>query len=100
MFIVAKLVYDIAIFVLKRDVQLQLTNCCGQTAGWIKMVHGVEVGLSTGDFVLDGDPGPLSKRGLKIGEGAAKGKDPLPNFRPVCIVAKWLDASRCYLVWR
>ena len=25
----------------------------GQTAGWIKMVLGMEVGLSPGDFVLD-----------------------------------------------
>jgi len=31
---------------------------CGQTAGWIKMVLGMEVGLSPGDFVLDGDPPP------------------------------------------
>ena len=29
---------------------------CGQTAGWIKMPLGTEVGLSPGDFVLDGDP--------------------------------------------
>ena len=31
---------------------------CGQTAGWIKMPLGTEVGLSQGDFVLDGDPAP------------------------------------------
>jgi len=31
---------------------------CGQTAVWIKMVLGMEVGLSPGDFVLDGDPAP------------------------------------------
>ena len=36
---------------------------CGQTAGWIKMVLGMEVGLSPDDFVLDGDPAPLPKRG-------------------------------------
>jgi len=29
-----------------------------KTAGWIKMVLGMEVGLSPGDFVLDGDPPP------------------------------------------
>jgi len=29
---------------------------CGQTAGWIKMPLGMEVGLDRGDFVLDGDP--------------------------------------------
>jgi len=31
---------------------------CGQTAGWIKMALATEVGLSTGDFVLDRDPAP------------------------------------------
>ena len=29
---------------------------CGQAAGWIKMVLGMEIGLSPGDFVLNGDP--------------------------------------------
>jgi len=29
---------------------------CGQTAACIKMPLGMEVGLSPGDFVLDGDP--------------------------------------------
>ena len=38
---------------------------CGKTAGWIKMVHGTEVGLSPGDFVLDGDPALLPKKGAK-----------------------------------
>ena len=32
--------------------------CCGQTAGWIKMPLGMEVGLGPGDFVLDEDPAP------------------------------------------
>jgi len=36
---------------------------CGQTAGWIKMALGKEVGLSPGDFVLDGDPAPPQKGG-------------------------------------
>jgi len=37
---------------------------CGQTAGWIKMLLGMEVGLSPGDLVvLDGDPSPLQKGG-------------------------------------
>jgi len=35
---------------------------CGQTARWIKMTLGMEVGLSPGDFVLDGDQ-PLPKKG-------------------------------------
>jgi len=34
--------------------------CCGQMAGWIKMLHGMEVCLGPGDFVLDGDPDPPS----------------------------------------
>jgi len=36
---------------------------CGQMDGWIKMPLGMEVGLSAGDFVLDGDPAPLPKKG-------------------------------------
>jgi len=62
---------------------------CGQTAGWMKLILGMEVGLSRGDFVLDGDPAPSPKRG----------RSPLPNFRPISIVAKRLDASICHLVW-
>jgi len=47
-------------------------------AGWIKMPLGMEVGLGPGDFLLDGDPAPPSKKGAK----------PRPNFRPMSIVAK------------
>jgi len=36
---------------------------CGQTAGWIKMALGMEVGLIQRNFVLDGDPAPYQKRG-------------------------------------
>jgi len=38
---------------------------CGQTAGWIKMPLGTEVGLGSGHVVLDGDPAspPPEKRG-------------------------------------
>ena len=28
-----------------------------------------------------------------------KGRSPLPNFRPISVVAKELGASRCHLVW-
>jgi len=59
---------------------------CGQTAGCINMPLGMEVGLSPGDFVLDGDSAPSAK-----GDGA-------PYFRPVSIVAKRLDTTRCHLV--
>jgi len=36
---------------------------CGQTAGCIKMPLGMEVGVSPGDFVLDGDPAPQKEGG-------------------------------------
>jgi len=32
--------------------------CCDQTAGWIKMPLGTDVGLGPGHIVLDGDPAP------------------------------------------
>jgi len=63
---------------------------CAQTAGCITMPLGMEVGLSPGDFVFDGDPAPLPKMG----------QSPLPNFRPMSIVAKRLDGSRSHLAWR
>jgi len=34
-------------------------------AGWIKMPLGMEEGLGPGDFVLDGDPAPLPKKGTE-----------------------------------
>jgi len=39
--------------------------CSGQMAGWIKMPVGREVGLGPSDFVLDGDPAPLPKKGAE-----------------------------------
>jgi len=50
---------------------------CGQTAGYIKMALGMEVGLSPGDFVFDGDPATPEKRA----------HEPPPNFWPMSIVA-------------
>ena len=50
--------------------------CCGQTAEWIEMPLGTKVGLGPGHVVLYGDHLPL------------KGAQPLPNFRPISIVAK------------
>ena len=38
---------------------------CGETARCIKMPLGMEVGLSPGDFVLDGDPALLPKKGVE-----------------------------------
>jgi len=43
-------------------------------AMWIKMPLGMELGLSPGDFVLDGDPVSPPQKG-----GGAR----LPNFRPI-----------------
>jgi len=62
--------------------------CCGQTAGWIKIPLGMEVGLVPGHNVLDGDPAQPPQRGTA------------PNFWPVFVVAKRLDGSRCHLVGR
>jgi len=62
--------------------------CCGQMAGWIKMPHGREVRLGPSDIVLDGDPAFSPQRGR------------IASFQPMSIVAKWLDGSRCHLVWR
>ena len=40
---------------------------CGETAGWIKMALGMEICLSLGDFVLNGDPArPLNFRPMFI----------------------------------
>jgi len=38
--------------------QFSAIVCCGQTARWTKMPHGMEVGLGPGDLVFDGDPAP------------------------------------------
>jgi len=55
---------------------------CGQTAGWTKMPHGVEVGLGPGDFVFEGDPATLRK----------KGTPPPPNFGPCLLWPNgWMD---------
>ena len=35
---------------------------CGQTAGWIKMILGTDVGLVPRRIVLDGDPAPPQTR--------------------------------------
>jgi len=61
---------------------------CGQTDGCIKKQLRTEVGLSPGDFVLDGDPALSSKRGGT------------PSFSTTSIVAKRLYVSRCHLVRR
>ena len=49
----------------------------GQTAGWIKMVLGMEIGLSPGDFVLNGDPA------CRL------------NFRPMFIIVIVISSEHC-----
>jgi len=51
------------------------------------MPLSTEVGLSPGDFVLDGDLVPPRK-------GTAT------NFWPMSVVVKWLDGSTCHLIVR
>ena len=63
--------------------------CCAQTVGCIKVPLGVEVGLGPCHIVLDGDVVPPPKKGAQP-----------PNFRPMFVVAKRLDGSRCHLVRR
>ena len=36
---------------------------CGQTAAWIKMSLGTELGLGASDIVLDWDPAPTGRKG-------------------------------------
>jgi len=54
------------------------------------MALGMEVAVGPGNIVLDGNLAPSPKTGA----------EPPPNFQPIFIVAKRLDASRCNLVWR
>jgi len=61
---------------------------CGQMAAWVKMPLCMEVGLSPGHIMLDGTQLSLPK----------KGASPSPNFRPMFVLAKRLDGSRCHLV--
>jgi len=42
-----------------RTPQFSVRVYCGQTAAWIKMQLGTEVGVSLRDIVLDGDPALL-----------------------------------------
>ena len=60
----------------------------GQTAGWIKMALGLELGLGPGHIVLCG-PSSLLQTGCRA-----------PNFRSMSIVAKRLYASGYHLVRR
>jgi len=39
---------------------------CGQTAGWVKMALGTEVGVGPRHIVLDGDPAPLPQKRTEL----------------------------------
>jgi len=58
-----------------------------QTVGWIQMKLGMLVDLGHGHIVLDGELAPHPP----------KGHSP-PNFRPMSLVVKRTDRSRCHLV--
>ena len=110
---------------------------CGQTAAWIKMPLGMEVGLGPRHIVLDRDPAPPPKKWahgtaplpifgpcllwpngfmdedatlydgrpwpgqqcLRCGPSSTP-KGTAPKFRPMSVVSKRLDGSRCHLVRR
>jgi len=60
---------------------------CSQMAGWIKMPLGMEVGLSPGDFVLDGDPALPSPK---------MGAEPLsPIFGPFLLWSNSCNTAAC-----
>jgi len=54
------------------------------------MPLGTMVGLSLGDFVLDGDPAPFPKKEADVGGGS-------PNFRPAHVycgqTAGWIKIA-------
>jgi len=52
--------------------QFSALVCCGQTAAWVKMPLGMEVGLGLRNIVYDVDPATPRKRAHA----------PLPNFGP------------------
>jgi len=102
----------------ERNPQFSAHVCCGEMAVWIRMPLDMEVGLSSSDFVLDGDPAPPPKKGaqppiiriplgtevdLSLGDIVLDGDPappPPPQFSANVHVAKRLDGLRCHLVWR
>jgi len=56
---------------------------CGQTAAWIKMPLGTELGLGPDDILLDGDPAPPRQKG---------DRPPSPIFGPCLLWPNgWMD---------
>ena len=63
---------------------------CGQTAGWIMMPLGTEVGLGSGHTVLDGDPA-LSGKGRQ--------QPPLFGLRLLSQTAAHLNNGLALVMW-
>jgi len=57
---------------------------CGQTAGYMSIPLGTEIGLGPGDIVLDGDPAPQRK-----------GTRHLPLFGPCLLCQTVTQLSNC-----
>jgi len=55
------------------------------------MPLGMEVGLGSGDIVIDRDPAPPLQKGAEL---------PTKFSAHMFILAKQLDGSRWYLAWR
>jgi len=70
-----------------RSPQFSARVYCGETAGWIRMPLGRQVGLSQSDIVLVGDPAPPPQNGSRA-----------PNFRPCLLWPDcWMDQDA---TWR
>ena len=81
------LVYALGPLSYLSDLSVTLVYC-GQMVGQIKMKLHTQVDLIPGHIALDGNPAPPPRKGTA------------PNFRPISVVAKWLDGSICHLVGR
>jgi len=85
----------------ERSPQFSAHVYCGETAVCIPL--GAVLGVNLGDIVLDCDPFiPGHSPQFPMGMGtqlplSKRGRNPL-NFRPISVVDKWLDGSRCHLV--
>jgi len=55
--------YDISTDVKLDSKQWKQIGC--QTAGWVRIPLGTEVGLGPCDMVLDGDPSPPARKGAQ-----------------------------------
>ena len=65
-----------------------LAHVLWPNGAWIKVPFDTGVGLGQGHIVLHEDPAPLKKG------------QTTPSFRPVSVVDKRLDGSRCHSIGR